>query len=107
MIRNIIRVDITDVTDDGYHFPVDMIPASGTYRSETDEDDSGRYEKIDISFRTEQPHRLDDWFYRDLILTVHFSDGAVETVGNQTVPVRLKTAREKTFSASTEYVRPI
>lgn len=107
MIRNIIRVDITDVTDDGYTFPVDMIPASGTYRSETDEDDAGRFEKIDISFRTEQPHRLDDWFYRDLVLTILFSDNSTETVGNQSVPVRLRTARDATFTASVEYIRPI
>lgn len=107
MIRYITGVEITDVSDGSYNYRVDIIPASGTFRTTSEEDGSGRFEKVEFSLRTEQPHRLDDWYRRDLILTLHFSDGSLETVGNESVPVRLKTDKASTFAVSVEYTRPV
>ena len=107
MIRLIEKITVTDVQDRDYSMALDLIPASGTCLISEQEDEGGRFERIELSFRTGQPGSLDDWWRRDLILDVTFSDGSAETIGTDSVPARLNTSKSSVFDVSCEYIRPL
>lgn len=87
MIKNITDILITDLDNHaGVWKHIPMIPASGTYQSESSPGGSGRLSKITLDFKV---FRIIPEMKRNVSLQINFDDGTKAIVGTNELPATL------------------
>lgn len=87
MIKTIADILISDLDNQaGVWKTVPMIPASGTYQSESSAGGSGRLAKVTLDFKAS---RIIPEMKRNVSLQVNFDDGTKAIVGTNELPATL------------------
>lgn len=82
-----------------------MVPASGKFRTDTEDTEAGLQVKSSLSARLHgATSQLRDLLQSDLVLMLGFEDGSEAYVGTDDLPVHLKIAEGDTLDISAEHV---
>lgn len=82
-----------------------MVPASGTFNTNTEDTEAGLQVKNSLTARLHSSaSALHDLLYNDLILMLEFEDGTTTYVGSNDIPVRLKVNEGDTLDIGAEHV---
>lgn len=104
MIKVITNILITDLDNNaGVWKSVPMIPASGTYKSESNPGGSGRLAKITLDFKV--THVIPE-LKRNVSLQVSFDDGSKAIVGTDDLPAALDIKTSDTIQISCKWSTP-
>lgn len=82
-----------------------MVPASGTFRTDTEDTEAGLQVKSSLSARLHgATSQQRDLLQSDLVLMLGFEGGSEAYVGTDDLPVHLKIAEGDTLDISAEHV---
>lgn len=104
MIKIIKSILITDLDNNpGVWNAVPMIPASGTFQSESTVKGSGRLKTVTLDFKVT---RILPVMRRNVALTVQFDDDTREFIGTDDLPVTLTINTDNTIRCSCKWSTP-
>lgn len=104
MKKIISRILFSDLDNTpGIWYNVPMIPASGTFSSESEKKGPGRLRTVKLSFKLySKPEGID----RNISLVVEFDDGSREIVGTNDIPAALTITNKGYLEASCKWEYP-
>lgn len=101
IITEILYSDLDNAPGTWYTVP--MIPASGSFSSESEKKDSGRLCTKKLSFKMySKPEGID----RNLSLAIKFDDDSVRIIGSYDLPARLTISEKDFLEASCKWEYP-
>lgn len=105
MIRIVTLIKARAVGGASQFQELPMVPASGTFRTDTEETEAGLQVKSSLSARLHgATSQQRDLLQSGLVLMLGFEDGSKAYVGTDDLPVHLKIAEGDTLDISAEHV---